>query len=198
MTALNAAFVDPVVSAQTAFRAIMDALARPGSVRPLAGVETAPAPLSPSAAAIALTLLDHDTPLWLDARLAASADVADWLRFHTGAPVVTDSSFAAFAIVGEPDKAPAFDAFQLGSADYPDRSTTIIFEVASLDGGEPMAFTGPGIKGRNILRPEPLPADLRMRLQSNRALFPRGVDLLLAAPGAIAALPRTVMLAERD
>ena len=39
---------------------------------------------------MALTLCDHDTPVWLDPVLAASEAVAGWLRFHTGAPLVTD------------------------------------------------------------------------------------------------------------
>jgi alpha-D-ribose 1-methylphosphonate 5-triphosphate synthase subunit PhnH len=34
-------------------------------------------------AALALALCDADTPLWHD----GGAAVADWLRFHTGAPL---------------------------------------------------------------------------------------------------------------
>jgi alpha-D-ribose 1-methylphosphonate 5-triphosphate synthase subunit PhnH len=41
----------------------------------------------------------------------------------------------------------------------------------------------------------PLPLDLGERLLANRALFPRGVDLILVAPGAVVALPRSVRVA---
>ncbi len=111
---------DPVLAAQSAFRAIMDAVARPGTVRALAGV-SAPAPLSPGAAAIALTLFDHDTPVWLDHRLAPVPEVGAWLRFHTGAVVVAESRRAAFAVISDPGQTPPFDAFQLGKTEYPDR-----------------------------------------------------------------------------
>ena len=65
-----------VFAAQSVFRKVMDATARPGSIHSVAPVGGAPALLAPAAAAIALTLFDHDTPVWLDARLSASTDVA--------------------------------------------------------------------------------------------------------------------------
>ena len=46
-------------------------------------------------AAIALTLFDHDTPIWLDAAMSGTSNVAKWLKFHTSAPVVSDSTIAA-------------------------------------------------------------------------------------------------------
>jgi alpha-D-ribose 1-methylphosphonate 5-triphosphate synthase subunit PhnH len=46
------------------------------------------------------------------------------------------------------------------------------------------------------LRAEPLPADLPRRLAANRALFPRGIDLLLVTGSRVAALPRSVTLTD--
>ena len=89
-----------------------------------------PHPLTGEAAAIALALFDHDTPVWLDAALAAAPDVAAWLRFRTGAPIVTEPDAAAFALVCDPRGLPPFEEFNLGTAEYPDRSTTIILQVA--------------------------------------------------------------------
>ena len=67
MTAiLRQGFPDPVLDAQEVFRAVMDALARPGSVRPLGSDLDPPAPLTPELAAVALSLADHDAPLWLE------------------------------------------------------------------------------------------------------------------------------------
>ena len=80
---IAAGFENPVMEAQSTFRAIMDAMA-PGRPFPIAGIAGAPRPLLPSTAAIALTLLDHDTPVWLD---DPPDDVLNWLRFHTGRPL---------------------------------------------------------------------------------------------------------------
>ena len=63
-------FPAPVVANQVVFRAVMDAVARPGEVRALPPVVGAPSPLSATAAALALALLDYETPLWLDPPLA--------------------------------------------------------------------------------------------------------------------------------
>ena len=52
-------------------------------------------------AAIALTLFDHDTPLWLDPIMSETSDVAKWLKFHTGAPVIADPSVCSFALIGD-------------------------------------------------------------------------------------------------
>ena len=103
---LPAGFADKVLSAQSTFRSVMDAMARPGSVQRIGSAAGAPAATMRGAAAIALTLFDHDTPVWLDGRMSATADVAKWLNFHTSAPVVTDSSIASFALVGDPENLP--------------------------------------------------------------------------------------------
>jgi len=46
-------------------------------------------------AAIALTLFDHDTPLWLDPSMSGTSEVTKWFKFHTGAPVIADSSICS-------------------------------------------------------------------------------------------------------
>ena len=68
---MPAGFADKVVSAQTTFRSVMDAMARPGSVQRITAVVGTPPAMMRGAAAIALTLFDHDTPIWLDPRMSA-------------------------------------------------------------------------------------------------------------------------------
>src|SRR5258708_15561303 len=63
---LPAGFADKVLSAQSTFRSVMDAMARPGSVARIVATTGAPAVMMRGTAAIALTLFDHDTPIWLD------------------------------------------------------------------------------------------------------------------------------------
>jgi alpha-D-ribose 1-methylphosphonate 5-triphosphate synthase subunit PhnH len=192
---LPAGFSDKVLSAQSTFRSVMDAMARPGSVQRIAGVAGSPGAMMRGTAAIALTLFDHDTPVWLDAKLSTSGDVASWLRFQTGCPIVPDPAQSAFALVSDAVAVPSFERFALGTPDYPDRSTTLILQVATLTSGPEWTLSGPGIRGATSLRAGSLPDDFEARLAENRALFPRGVDLLLVAGSELAALPRTTVVA---
>jgi len=190
-------FVDKVLSAQSTFRSVMDAMARPGSVQRIVPMAGTPGPMMRGIAAIALTLFDHDTPLWLDARMAERSDVVKWLKFHTGAPVVQDSSIASFALISDGALLPALERFALGTNEYPDRSTTVILQVESLDSGRSFELRGPGIDGVATLQASIRPFDLFERLQFNEALFPRGIDLVLVADDAVVAIPRTTRVVNK-
>ena len=156
---LPAGFADKVLSAQSTFRSVMDAMAHPGSVQRIAAVTGAPSPVMRGAAAIALTLFDHDTPVWLDAPMSETSDVTKWLKFHTGAPVIRDSSICSFALIGDARALPALDRFAFGSNEYPDRSTTLILQVGSLSRGPSLELRGPGIDGGAVLQATIQPAD---------------------------------------
>jgi alpha-D-ribose 1-methylphosphonate 5-triphosphate synthase subunit PhnH len=191
---LPAGFADKVLSAQSTFRSVMDAMARPGSVQRIVSAAGTPSAMMRGTAAIALTLFDHDTPVWLDMALSATSDVAKWLKFHTSAPVVTDSLIAGLALVGDPESLPALDRFAFGSNEYPDRSTTLILQVESLTQGPAIELRGPGIDGTAILQAAIQPQDLLERLAINVTLFPRGVDVVLVHDDSIVAIPRTTRL----
>jgi alpha-D-ribose 1-methylphosphonate 5-triphosphate synthase subunit PhnH len=191
---LPAGFAYKVLSAQSTFRSVMDAMARPGSIQRIASTAGTPVGMMRGAVAIALTLFDHDTPVWLDGRMSATADVAKWLKFHTSAPVVADSSIASFALVGDPQSLPALDRFAFGSNEYPDRSTTLVLQVESLTDGPVVELQGPGIDGSAVLRASIQPRDLFERLSINAALFPRGIDVVLVHDDSIVAIPRTTRL----
>ena len=179
---------------QAVFRAVMDAMAHPGRVNPLTALPTEwPAPLNPGAAAVALCLADFETPVWLD-DAAGDGDAAAWLRFHTGARITSDPPEAAFAVVTDTRRAPDFQAFALGSLDYPDRSTTFILQVDAFGNGATRTFAGPGIKDTVAFSASPLPDDFDARLAVNHALAPRGVDFIFVSSSAVAALPRSTRL----
>jgi alpha-D-ribose 1-methylphosphonate 5-triphosphate synthase subunit PhnH len=198
MNAITVGFATPVLSAQQAFRAVLDALARPGTIHPLTAEPSAPPPLASAAAAIALTLCDYDTPLWLGADLRSADAVVDWLRFHCGSPITEDPCQAVFAIAGSPSELPPLDHFNPGLPDYPDRSTTLVLQLESLRSGLQLLLEGPGIRGCQQLRASPLPRNIDAQLAANRALFPRGVDLILVAEREVAALPRSVRIVSRE
>ena len=194
---LPAGFADKVLSAQSTFRSVMDAMARPGSVQRITAAAGAPAPMMRGTAAIALTLFDHDTPLWLDPRMSGTPHVTKWLKFHTGAPVIADSSICSFALIGDACALPGLDRFAFGSNEYPDRSTTLILQVESLTQGPTLELQGPGIDGSAVLQATIQPTDLFERLAINQALFPRGIDVVLVHDDTIVAIPRTTRVAAR-
>ena len=186
-TTLGAAF-----TSQATFRAVMEAFARPGDIKTVAGV-AAPSPLSPAGAALLTCLADFETPTWLSPAFARQ-NVVDWIRFQTGARVTQAPGEAGFAIVDSHDL-PDFSMFAQGSEEYPDRSTTIIVQVERFDGA-PFALKGPGIKTTRTLAASPLPADFVARLAANREHYPRGVDLVLVASDQVAALPRSLRVGQ--
>lgn len=194
---VGAGFASPVSSSQAAFRGVMGALARPGLVQTIADDVSAPSLLMPATAAMALTLFDHDTPIWLDQRFGAESDIASWLRFQTGAPLVDDASLAVFALIDGGAALPDFASFALGTPEYPDRSTTLVIQVDTLSEGPEMILTGPGIRGASSLRAGALPSDFVQRMRANCSLFPRGIDLLLVCGNELVALPRSTRVAAK-
>lgn len=190
---MPAGFVDRVVSAQNTFRSVMEAMARPGSAQRIIASSGTPAGVMQGAAAIALTLFDHDTPVWLDPSLATS-DVSKWLKFHTSAPVISDPSICSFALIGDAKALPALSSFSFGSSEYPDRSTTLILQVESLSEGPAFELQGPGIDGIARLQAKIQPQDLFERLAVNATLFPRGIDVVLVHNDSIVVIPRTTRL----
>jgi len=194
--AIEGGFADLVLDGQRVFRATMDALANPGTVNRLGALPQPPAPLTPELAALALTLCDHDSPVWLDATLAASGVVADWLRFQTGAPIVADPAEAMFALVADAAGLQRIEAFAMGTDQYPDRSTTLIVAVAGLAGGATLMLRGPGVEDEIAFAPQLAIAAFVAQWGDNRAKFPRGIDLILVGDGAVAGLPRTTRIEE--
>lgn len=191
---IDGGFASPVFEAQAAFRAVMDGMARPGTIQPLRDAARAPAPLSPAAAVIALTLCDHDTPVWLDPALAASEAVGAWIGFHTGAPLTDVPAEAHFAFAARPATLVALDNFSAGTQEYPDRSTTLVLQVDSLRSGGALRLEGPGIETSSSLSADPLPRHFVEQWRQNNARFPRGIDAILASAGALACLPRTTRI----
>ena len=183
------AFADPVLDCQRTFRAVLDATAHPGRGVDVDAALAAPPPLGAAAAAVALTLFDFDTPVWLDPGVEVEA--REWLTFHTGAPIVDDPGRAAFALVVDPVRLPALDAFDRGTDERPERSTTLVMQVEVLESGGGRRLTGPGIVDAAHLVARGVPDSVWNALRENHALFPRGVDVIFTAGARLAAVPRT-------
>lgn len=189
---VNKGFAAPVRDAQAVFRTVMLAMSRPGTVRRLSMPLPTAGAMAPAAACIALALCDFETPVWLAPSLARDEEAVGFLRFHTGAPIVSDPGQAHFAFVRTLEELPDLGVFALGELDYPDRSTTIVAEVAGFHEDRGWRLTGPGIERDCRFLADPAPWDFAARLEANHRLFPRGVDFVFAAGDRIAALPRSV------
>jgi len=185
-------FDDPVNDAQQTFRAALDAFAHPGRMQTVGAACGVPPGLSAAMAALLLTLADGDTPVWLPADVPAAARA--FLRFHCGCPLVNDPAAALFVAVPCGHAAPALSACAQGDPAYPDRSATLLLEVASLEAGEALSLSGPGIAHRQAVQVTGLPGGLRAQWRANHARFPLGVDLLLTSGARFCALPRTTRM----
>ena len=82
---LSGGFADAAIQSAHAFRSVMEAMARPGTIQNLEGASP-PSPLSPAAGAVLLTLCDTETPLYLAGCMDCD-DVRAWVSFHVGAPL---------------------------------------------------------------------------------------------------------------
>lgn len=179
--ALAGGFVNAPVQSAHAFRAALEALARPGEIRDIAGA-TPPAPLSVAAGTLLLMLCDATTPVHL-AGAHDNAMTRDWITFHTNAPLVSAEE-ASFA-VGTWEAFAPINRFAVGLPDYPDRSATLIIEMPLLV-AQGARLTGPGIQTATALN---LPESATFR--RNRDLFPLGLDFFLTSGTRLAALPRS-------
>jgi alpha-D-ribose 1-methylphosphonate 5-triphosphate synthase subunit PhnH len=189
------AFADPTFESQAAFRIIMRALSAPGTILSCGKALVPPAPLTAAAAAVLLTLADFETPLWIAPSFPQT--VGDYLAFHTGAPRPAAPDKAAFALVDLAADGLDLGRFASGTAEYPDRSTTIVAQASTLEAGPRLRLSGPGLKGEATLAVSPLPTDFVAQWAANHAGFPLGVDLILVADARLAALPRSTAIAER-
>ncbi|WP_027257522.1 phosphonate C-P lyase system protein PhnH [Leisingera aquimarina] len=173
----------PVVSAQ-AFRAAMNAMARPGRTEEINGA-IPPDGISVAAGSLLLTLCDPETGVYL-APDVDSEVLRGWLAFHTGAPIVAAEQ-ADFALGSWAALTP-LDRFRIGTPEYPDRSATLIVEVPGF--GAPNAvLSGPGIKDAAKMALPDLAA-----FQNNTLLYPLGVDFFFTCGTQVAALPRSTQI----
>ena len=179
---LPAGFADKVLSAQSTFRSVMDAMARPGSVQRIAAVAGAPAADD--------ARHRRDRADAVRSRYAGLARCAGCRRRpmspngSSSTPARLSSripSICSFALIGDRASAAGARSLRVRQHEYPDRSTTLILQVESLTQGPAFELRGPGIDGTAVLRATIQPTDLFERLAINATLFPRGIDVVLVA-----------------
>jgi alpha-D-ribose 1-methylphosphonate 5-triphosphate synthase subunit PhnH len=175
-----------VREAQVVFRGVLDAMARPGTPIVLAGTDRLGG--FGAAGAIALTLLDFETPVWLGSE--RDGIFANWLRFHCGCPLASDVGSAAFVFLSAAEL-PDLAVFNAGTEKFPDTAATLVISVPALAGGTALTLEGPGVDGRVTFAPQGLSPDFWAQAAENRARFQLGVDILFATGDEIIGLPRS-------
>lgn len=196
---LEPGFSDPVHDAQRVFRCLLDALARPGQLRDVGTRLADSTEASTAARATLFALADGTTSVWLQRELP---DVANALRFHTGAPLLTGEdtlSQAQFALLTDPAACPELDRFAFGTAESPEHSTTLIVDVPTLaagcqPGGLCLRLRGPGIKTETSVTIGGLSMAFWQARAALAPRFPAGLDLILTAGDQVLGLPRTTQV----
>jgi len=184
-------FEDPVHGSQSVFRALPEAMSQPGKIITLNDIEAAPAPLNIATAAICLSWVDFETPLWADADIASSGEAMNYLRFHCGCPVTQDPKDARTGLFADGAALSSFDRFSPGTDERPDLSTTVIVQVDGLSNDAGMTLSGPGIKSTRALSVDGASDAFWAAVRANNQMFPRGIDLILTAGDQVVCLPRT-------
>ena len=185
--AMAAGLPDAVSASQQAFRAVMDALARPGQIRVI-GPALPDVALGGASARLLLSLCDEETPVWWQ---DVDTHLQSWLQFHTGARATQLPDDASFAVLSRLDEAPALPVFALGSSESPEYSTTLFIELPDLCGGPELEWRGPGIEDVQRVGLMGVPSGFWSQWQANHAAFPRGVDIVFTCGDRAMGLPRT-------
>lgn len=189
MVSLLPGFQDPVYDAQVTFRTLLEALAHPGRSWAIPPSLSTPQRLSSPCAAACLAILDLETQVWLQPGLEIEA----WLRFHTGCRLTHDPQQANFAVIWDGARSPDLQAFNPGTPEYPEHSTTLFIQVESLVGGQTVVLQGPGILGERAIAPQ-VPVTFWQQWITNHNAYPLGADVFLLDQTHVMGLPRSTAI----
>ena len=177
---MRALGLDPVADTRRTYRALVNAMSRPGSIEPVAA--------TPADRAVLATLVDEEVTVCTADDLLGDALVAEGrLR---GAPIdsarVIHSSGSTEGAIREAPR---------GTLKEPSLGATVVYRLEDL--GDTAATTvrleGPGIQGSRTLGVG-LPAAELEAIADAQADYPRGVDIVLTTTDRLACLPRSVTL----
>lgn len=178
---MRALGIEPVHDTRATFRALVDAMSRPGTVQ-RAGTE-------PADHGVVATLVDHEVTVH-----TPSADVRAALesegRYEPAAPDRADVVHA--------HGAPAWDVRDVrrGTLVEPSDGATVVYRVESLASGRDadassVRVEGPGVPGERVVSVG-LPAAELDALADAQSSYPRGVDAVFTAGDRVLAFPRSV------
>ncbi|WP_199616336.1 phosphonate C-P lyase system protein PhnH [Paenibacillus alkalitolerans] len=201
--------MESVHETQFIYRALLDSIAYPGTVRDIrtAILNLNPASAAgfcPAAAGIALTLLDGEVGHAV--RMKDSSELSDYVRRMTFSPAVplnkADYVFADGDMSAEEIIALSADV-KCGTHEAPDLGATLFIKVETLGDetarGRRLTLSGPGIETEKDCIISGLSPEWLAEREKMNAEYPVGIDLFLfTGKGDIIALPRTAKIKEVD
>ncbi len=185
---------DIVDNSQTTFRALINALSYPGKQQQINVKLTPPSDLNIACAAACLTMLDLETKVWLSSDF--NQDVKAWLLFHAGCNFTENPNLADFAVIKNINNIPKLTNFHHGTAEEPEKSTTLFVQGLDLESGNKVILTGPGILGETTISIPNLPEFFWSEWETNVKNHPLGIDIFFFAKNTVIGLPRTTKIEE--
>jgi len=179
---MRAVGIDPVDGTRATFRALLDAMSRPGTV------ESAP---ERADHAVVSTLVDHEVTVATDddeLRSALSSQGRLDAVTPDSADIVHARDHTSFAVTD----------CQRGSLVEPSNGATLVYAVEDLVATDDADLTtgtlsGPGVDGTTKLSVA-LPAAELDAIADAQSDYPRGVDAIFATGERVAAVPRSVSM----
>lgn len=142
-----------------------------------------------ASAATCLTLLDRETPVWIDIEEQSSA--VSWLQYCCKSSVVTEPCMANFAIVTKPVNMPDLEYFRIGTYDYPENATTILVQVEDILPNVEYKIAGIGFGQRLHLELKGLSAHFWHQWRHLSGRHPLGIDVFITCEDVLTALPKS-------
>jgi phosphonate C-P lyase system protein PhnH len=167
-------------------------------------------------AALALTLADMTTPVWLSPSLTGALG---WLVFHRSVRTVADPGDACLVLAAAQNELPDLRSLDPGTPRHPDRSATVLLgglpldaraavrssscgngggDIMSAESDAPLLASGPGLREPILWSGHGLGRKFLDQWEENRLAYPQGVDVFLAGERTLAGLPRTLGLRRQD
>jgi alpha-D-ribose 1-methylphosphonate 5-triphosphate synthase subunit PhnH len=179
---------------QQVFRAVLEALARPGTPMPLpreplkvlAPAVTAIVALADSTTGVCV--LENPGDRWADAIATATASP------------IWPAEMARLVAATRPVSADEIRGFTRGSARAPEDAALVAVGVRDVYGGSRRwTLAGPGVCGTVTVAPQGISEGFVAARAEAVAAYPAGIDVLLVADdGRVVGLPRTTTISEEN
>lgn len=175
---------DPVADTQQTFRAMVDAMSRPGTIHTV--------PAGPADHAVVITLVDNEVTFHTaDESLSSALAAANRL---TAAPI----DEADIIHLGN-QRAVSLDDANQGTLKEPSDGATVIYRVEAIhetarSDDTNIKVCGPGVPDRRVIGVDGIPSDVLRTIADVNTAFPRGLDVVIAAEETVTAIPRSTTL----
>lgn len=184
---------DEVFEAQEHFRLIMDAMAKPGSIKTLDSEIIVYEGFSKASALIGFALLDSNTGFYQN----YEENLDQYLILNTSSSPKSPEN-ADFLFLKEPNiEFQAIEEAAIGEPEYPEKGAFLIIEVSKISDEAfskslELILKGPGVKGSKSIHVGGLSKKVLEAIQEKNMEYPLGVDTILTDPsGTLVCIPRS-------